>query len=171
MKTAPRAGRFSAGLVPFHLWRVVASLCLVWLCPHTAVAEFVEKAPGGSSWEMPGRLSIYDLQFGPAALKGEKMEFQGNIRKIHANRFQDRLTLMVRFSYNASRPDVSLKFVVKLPDSRPYEETVQLTKRQGQYTYTFTIHKPEEFVGSASVYLYYGFSIVDVLDFTIFSGT
>jgi hypothetical protein len=123
------------------------------------------------SWEMPGRVSIYDLQFGPAVLKDNQLQFQGNSRTFHAGAYGGRLTLMVRFSYNGSRAEIPLKFIIKLPNSRQYEETVHLTSRRGNYTYQFTIHRPEDFFGSGSVYLYYGFSIVDVLDFTIIPGT
>jgi len=123
------------------------------------------------SWERPGRLSIYDLQLGPAVLKNRTWEFLGNIRLLNASTLGNRLTLMVRFNYNGSRSGIPLKFVIKLPRSRQYEETVHLTNRRGQYAYRFTIHRPEEFVGSGSVYVYYGFSLVDVLDFTIVPGS
>lgn len=125
---------------------------------------------GELSWEMPGRLSIYDLQFGPAVLKDKKWEFLGNKRTFNAAAHPDRLTLMIRFNYQGSRPKIPVKFVIKLPQSRQYEETVNLRESRGHYAYHFTIHRPEEFVGSGSVYLYYGFSIVDVLDFTILPG-
>ncbi|MGC8603127.1 MAG: hypothetical protein ACP5VS_05495 [Desulfomonilaceae bacterium] len=123
------------------------------------------------SWEMPGRLSIYDLQFGPAITHQNKWKFLGNSRTFNAGLFGDRLTLIVRFSYRATAPDTPLKFVIKLPESRQYEETVRLANRQGQFDYHFTIHKPEDFLGSGMIYLYYGFSIVDVLDFTIMPGS
>jgi hypothetical protein len=128
--------------------------------------------PGGAqlSWEMPGRVSIYNLEFGPALLKHDKWEFVGNSRTFNAGLYRDRLTLMVRFSYFGSRSEIPLKFVIKLPDSRQYDETVSLMGRRGEYTYQFTIHQPEDFLGSGSIYLYYGFSIVDVLDFTIVPG-
>lgn len=122
-------------------------------------------------WEMPGRLSIYDLQFGPAIAQQGKWKFLGNSRTFNAGLFGDRLTLVIRFSYRASTPDTPLKFVIKLPESRQYEETVRLNSRQGQFDYHFTIHKPEDFLGSGMIYLYYGFSIVDVLDFTIMPGS
>lgn len=131
-------------------------------------AEPVRKPP---VWEMPGRLSIYDLQFGPAILKEDKWQFLGNIRDFNAKRFGDRLTLMIRFSYQGSRDRIPLKLLIRLPESRQHEETVYLRNRSGKYVYRFTVHNPEEFVGSGSVYLYYGFSIVDVLDFTISPGT
>ncbi|MCX5860547.1 MAG: hypothetical protein NTW27_00255 [Deltaproteobacteria bacterium] len=131
----------------------------------------VTEDAGRFSWEMPGRVSIYDLQFGPAVLKDNQLTFIGNGRSFNAELFGDKLTLMVRFSYNASQPEVPLKFVIKLPDSRQYEETVHLISRSGQYSYHFTVHNPRDFLGSGSVYLYYGFSIVDVLDFTIMPGS
>ena len=130
--------------------------------------EPVRKPP---VWEMPGRLSIYDLQFGPAVLKEDKWQFLGNMRDFNAKRFGDRLTLMIRFSYHGSRDQIPLKLIIKLPESRQHEETVYLRNRTGKYVYKFTVHNPAEFLGSGSVYLYYGFSIVDVLDFTISPGT
>jgi hypothetical protein len=122
------------------------------------------------SWEMPGRLSIYDLEFGPAILKDNNWQFLGNARNFNAREFEGRLTLMIRFSYKGTRGEIPLKFVVKLPDSTQHEETALLTEPTGTYVYRFTVHNPQEFGGSGSVYLYYGFSIVDVFDFTIFSG-
>jgi hypothetical protein len=131
-----------------------------------------QKESGGElSWEMPGRVSIYDLQFGPAVLKDNDWKFLGNSRTFNVGLFGERLTLMVRFSYTASRAEIPLKFVIRLPGSRQYEETVRLATRSGQYSYHFTIQRPEDFLGSGSVYLYYGFSIVDVLDFTIMPGS
>ncbi|MBI4961967.1 MAG: hypothetical protein HY913_01690 [Desulfomonile tiedjei] len=130
-----------------------------------------KESSGGLSWEMPGRVSIYDLQFGPAVLKGNDWKFLGSSRTFNAGSFGDRLTLMVRFSYTASRAEIPLKFVIRLPGSRQYEETVRLASPKGQYSYHFTIHRPDDFLGSGSVYLYYGFSIVDVLDFTIMPGS
>jgi hypothetical protein len=131
-----------------------------------------EETPGRElSWEMPGRLSIYDLQFGPAIAQDQGWKFLGNSRTFNAGLFGDRLTLMVRFSYRASASDTPLKFVIKLPESRQYEETVRLSSRQGQFNYHFTIHRPEDFLGSGMIYLYYGFSIVDVLDFNIMPGS
>jgi len=131
-----------------------------------------QKESGGElSWEMPGRVSIYDLQFGPAVLKDSDWKFLGNSRTFNVGLFGERLTLMVRFSYTASKAEIPLKFVIRLPGSRQYEETVRLATRSGQYSYHFTIHRPEDFLGSGSVYLYYGFSIVDVLDFTIMPGS
>jgi hypothetical protein len=55
------------------------------------------------SWEIPGRISIYDLQFGPATLDEKQWRFLGNIRTFNAGLYGDRLTLMVRFSYDSSR--------------------------------------------------------------------
>jgi|GEM_PF-1527959 len=122
------------------------------------------------SWEMPGRLSIYDLEFGPAVFKDNNWQFLGNVRSFNAKELDGPLTLMVRFSYRGTRGEIPLKFVVKLPDSAQHEETALLTEPSGNYPYRFTVHNPREFMGSGSVYLYYGFSIIDVLDFTIFSG-
>ncbi len=130
-------------------------------------------APDGNgelSWEMPGRLSIYDLQLGSAALDDGDWKFLGATRTFNAGLYGDRLTIMVRFSYKASSSEIPLKFVIKLPDSRQYEETVKLQGKNGHYNYQFTIHKPEEFLGTGMIYLYYGFNIVDVLDFTIVPG-
>lgn len=123
------------------------------------------------SWEMPGRVSIYDLQFGPAVMKDKKWDFLGNMRSFSAGEFKGRLTLMVRFSYKGSKADIPIKFIIKLPGTRQYTETVNLDKREGRYSYHFTIHNPENFVGNGSVYLYYGFSMVDVLAFTIMPGS
>jgi hypothetical protein len=131
-----------------------------------------DETPGRElSWEMPGRLSIYDLQFGPAIPQDHGWKFLGNSRTFNAGLFGDRLILMIRFSFRSSTSDTPLKFVVKLPDSRQYEETVRLTNRQGTFNYHFTIHRPEDFLGSGMIYIYYGFSIVDVLDFTIMPGS
>ncbi len=123
------------------------------------------------SWEMPGRVSIYDLQFGPAVWKDSQWSFLGSSRTVYTGAHGDKLTLMIRFSYSGSKSDTPLKFVIKLPEARQYEETVHLSGRSGNYSYPFTLHKPEDFVGSGSIYLYYGFSIVDVLDFTIVPGS
>jgi hypothetical protein len=136
-----------------------------------APGALAKEVGGELSWEMPGRLSIYDLQLGPAVNKDGDWKFLGNIRTFDASQYEGRLILMVRFSYYGSRSGIPLKFVIKLPQSRPYEQTVNLANRRGQYSYRFTIHNPEEFVGSGSVYLYYGFSIVDALDFTIRPGS
>lgn len=126
---------------------------------------------GELSWEMPGRLSIYDLQLGSAALEESDWKFLGASRTFNAGLYGDRLTIMVRFSYKATSTEIPLKFVIKLPDSRQYEETVKLPGKNGHYNYQFTIHRPEEFLGAAMIYLYYGFNIVDVLDFTIVPGS
>ncbi len=125
---------------------------------------------GALSWEMPGRLSIYDLQLGAAALDDADWKFMGASRTFNAGLYGDRLTIMVRFSYKATSSEIPLKFVIKLPDSRQYEETVKLQGKNGHYNYQFTIHKPEEFLGAGMIYMYYGFNIVDVLDFTIVPG-
>jgi hypothetical protein len=165
------------------LSRKVALICAfaaLWLFLVVGGAESAQKSvsknsakkqPGGEfSWEMPGRVSIYDLQFGPATLKDNKWNFLDNTRTFNAEKFAGRLTLMVRFSYKGSKSDIPLKFIIRLPGARQYEETVHLPKQEGQYTYKFTIQNPEDFVGSGSVYVYYGFSMVDVLDFTIIPG-
>jgi hypothetical protein len=161
--------------------RAVCSLALVFALlagmPHVALGEARSKvpadkdAPGEFSWELPGRVSIYDLQFGPAVLKDKKWEFLGNVRSFSAGEYKERLTLMVQFSYKGSKADIPIKFIIKLPGARQYEETVHLTKREGRYSYQFTIHNPENFIGSGSVYLYYGFSMVDVLPFTVMPGS
>lgn len=123
------------------------------------------------SWERPGTVSIYDLQFGPAAIKENQVQFVGSNRTFSAGQFGDRLILMVRFSYRASRREIPLKFVIRLPEARQYEETVRLPNTKGQYEFHFTVQRPGDFVGTGFVYLYYGFSIVDVLDFTIMPGS
>ncbi len=125
---------------------------------------------GAFSWEMPGRVSIFDLQFGPALYKNGELVFQGDKRSIRVDQFPDRLTLAVRFSYHSSQSEVPLKFMIRLPDTRQYEETVRLPSRSGHYMYHFTIHNPRDFLGTGYIYLYYGFSIVDVLDFNIYVG-
>jgi len=134
-------------------------------------AKSGKEAAGELAWEMPGRVSIYDLQFGPAALRDNQLKFLGNARTLNADLFKDRLTLMIRFSFAGSMSEIPLKFIIKLPDSRQYEETIRLQGRRGKYSYHFTIHNPVDFLGTGSVYLYYGFSIVDVLDFTIVPGS
>ena len=136
-----------------------------------AVKAPVKEPQGELSWQLPGRVSIYDLQFGPATFKDNEWKLLGDNRTFNAAHYKDQLTLMVRFSYQGTRSEIPIKFVIRLPDSRPYEETVNLTNRQGPYSYYFTIHDPQNFLGSGSVYLYYGFSIIDVLDFTIVSGS
>jgi hypothetical protein len=165
-------------------WEVVSSglicfLILVFFCTGYAQAQSRKKTAekpgqkemaGELSWEMPGRFSIYDLQLGPAILQNNEWKFLSDSRTLNVESFGERLTMMVRFSYKGSRADIPLKFVIKLPGTRQYEETVQLTTNQGQYSYKFTIHNPKDFVGNGSVYLYFGFSIVDALDFTIMPG-
>jgi hypothetical protein len=152
--------------------RVVWSLLIsTVLCIAIGAAEpAAAQGAGDKTWELPGRIAIYDLQFGPAILKDAKWTFLGNTRTFRADAYGDRLTFMVRFAYKSSRSDIPLKFVIKLPDSRQYEKTVNLSSRNGQYAYRFSIHRPEDFLGSGSIYLYYGFSIVDVLDFTLIPG-
>jgi hypothetical protein len=166
-----------------RLTRKVALICAfaaLWLLLAVAgevsaqnkVSKNSAKKQGGGefSWEMPGRVSIYDLQFGPAVLKDNKWKFLDNIRTFNAGKFAGRLTLMIGFSYKGSKSEIPLKFIIRLPGARQYEETVHLPKQEGHYTYKFTIQNPEDFVGSGSVYVYYGFSMVDVLDFTIIPG-
>ncbi len=158
-------------------WTVVLVFALVVGTPQSSLGEAPPKEPAAKeptsefSWEMPGRVSIYDLQFGPAILKEKKWDFLGNRKSFSAGEFKGRLTLMVQFSYKASKAEIPIKFIIKLPGARQYEETVNLTKREGRYSYHFTIHDPENFIGSGSVYLYYGFSMVDVLPFTIMPGS
>lgn len=125
----------------------------------------------GSSWKMRGRVSIHNLQFGPATLRDKDWHFLGNTRTFNAGAYGDRLTLMIRFGYRGLNPDNQLKFIIKLPAARPYEDIVRLPDRQGTYTYRFTIHDPAGFLGSGSVYLYYGFSLVSAFDFTIMPGS
>jgi hypothetical protein len=114
---------------------------------------------------------VFDIQLGPVSWKDKHWEFLGNIRTINASKHPERLTLMIKFSYTGTRPPIPLKFVVRLPRCRQFEETVNLREAEGAYSYMFTVHRPEEFVGAGSVYLYYGFSIIDVLDFTIRHGS
>ncbi|MGB9617392.1 MAG: hypothetical protein ACP5M0_09710 [Desulfomonilaceae bacterium] len=149
------------------------------LAPPTGVcwgaeAESTDQSQSGThgafSWEMPGRVSIFDLQFGPAVYKNGEFVFQGDKRSLNIDQFPDRLTLAVRFSYHSSQSEVPLKFMIRLPDTRQYEETVRLPSRSGHYTYHFTIHNPRDFLGTGYIYLYYGFSIVDVLDFNLYAG-
>lgn len=175
-KTPGRLGMLGRGVGSSVL---VCFLILVLCCtgyaqtqPRKKTAERSGKKDIGGelSWEMPGRFSIYDLQLGPAVLQNNEWKFLSDGRTLNADSFGDRLTMMVRFSYKGSRADIPVKFVIKLPGARQYEETVQLTPSQGQYSYKFTIHNPKDFVGNGSVYLYFGFSIVDALDFTIMPG-
>jgi hypothetical protein len=152
---------------------IIFMFCIMPLRSNAAAEteeEPSKKSTGEFSWEMPGRVSIYDLQFGPALFKDNQWQFLGSSRTFNAGAYPDKLTILIKFSYTSSRSETALKFMIKLPDCRQYEETVQLTGRKGNYTYQFTMHRPEDFVGSGSVYLYYGFSIVDVLDFTIMPG-
>lgn len=123
------------------------------------------------SWERPGTVSIFDLQFGAAELKDNQLQLVDNNRTFSAGQYADRLILMVRFSYRTSRREIPLKFVIRLPEARQYEETVRLPNTHGQYEFHFTIQRPGDFLGTGFVYLYYGFSIVDVLDFTIMPGS
>jgi hypothetical protein len=123
------------------------------------------------SWERPGTVSIFDLQFGAAEFKDGQVQLVDNSRTFSAGQSGDRLILMVRFSYRASRREIPLKFVIRLPEARQYEETVRLPNMNGQYVFHFTIQRPGDFLGTGFVYLYYGFSIVDVLDFTIMPGS
>jgi hypothetical protein len=117
-----------------------------------------------------GHITLYDLQFGPAVVEDEKWKFLGNMRSFNTGLFGGRLTLMVKFSYRSSRPDIPLRFVIKLPEARQYEQTVKLSKIQGRFSYKFTVHEPAKFLGAGSLYIYYGLSIVDVLDFNILPG-
>ncbi len=153
----------------------VFALTLLWInqgvAQQTRADKEQKEGSGELAWEIPGRISIYDLEFGAATLKDNRMQLVGTSRTFNADQFADRLTLMIRFSYLGSRSDNPLKFIIKLPNSRQYEETVNLSSRRGNYSYHFTIHRPGDFLGNGSVYIYYGFSIVDVLDFTIIPGS
>ncbi len=169
LQNFPRLSR-KVALVLAALWLLLAVAGQVSAQKKVSKNSASKEAGGELSWEMPGRVSIYDLQFGPAILKNNEWNFVDNTRTFNAGKFADRLTLMVRFSYKGSKSGIPLKFIIRLPGARQYEETVQLPKYEGLYTYKFTIHNPEDFVGSGSVYLYYGFSMVDVLDFTIIPG-
>ena len=42
-----------------------------------------KKDRGELSWEMPGRVSIYDLQLGPAVLTDNQWQFKGNNRTLN----------------------------------------------------------------------------------------
>ena len=85
--------------------------------------DSAKKGAGGElSWEMPGRVSIYDLQFGPAILKNNEWNFVDNIRTFNTGKFAERLTLMVRFSYKGSKSDIPLKFIIRLPGARRYQK-------------------------------------------------
>lgn len=153
--------------------RKLSTICLmVSLCLLTAPCGSAADRQGGQlSWELPGRLSIYDLQFGPAIREEGKWNFLGDMRKFSASGYDGRLTLAIRFRYIGSRQNIPLKFMIKLPNCRQYEEKVILRESQGTFVYRFTVHNPEDFVGAGSVYIYYGFNIVDVLDFTITQET
>ncbi|MFC1836815.1 hypothetical protein ACFL2Q_19175 [Thermodesulfobacteriota bacterium] len=166
-RTGPTLARgvFSASLLFIVLLTVAGAL-------FTFVGfTWAKESSSEPVWQMPGRLSIYDLQMGPAVLKGTKWNFVGNMRTFKASEYGNRLTIMVRFSYNGSKAEIPLKFVIKLPESRQYEETVVLRKRRGSYAYTLTIHNPVECVGTGWIYIYYGFSMVDGLDFSIVPGS
>ena len=99
-----------------------------------------KKDRGELSWEMPGRVSIYDLQLGPAVLKDNQWQFMGNNRTLNAGLYGERLTLMVRFSYNGSGSDVPLKFVIRLPGSRQYRGN--RTPRQPPRKLLLSVHHP-----------------------------
>jgi hypothetical protein len=160
-----------------RIFALITILMSVFLWIHESAAQQGrgdkerKEGQGELAWEIPGRISIYDLEFGAAALKDNRVQFVGNSRTFIADQYPERLTLMIRFSYVGGRSDSPLKFVIKLPSSRQYEETVHLVNKRGNYAYHFTIHRPSDFLGNGSVYLYYGFSIVDVLDFTIVPGS
>ncbi|MEW6347916.1 MAG: hypothetical protein AB1646_02545 [Thermodesulfobacteriota bacterium] len=137
---------------------------LVLICSHGV--SFGQRT-GEKSWEIPGKLAIHNLELGAAVLKDNEWNFLGDSRMFSAKEFEKRLTLMVRFSYERARTEIPLKFMIRLPDARLYEEQVVLTGNKGEYRYMFTIQHPEDFQGSGSIYLYYGFSFVDALNFTI----
>jgi hypothetical protein len=167
---------FNCNLLKLNLnysgFLAVLLIVIISAFPQPALSDDETTKPNHElSWEMPGRVSIYDLQFGAGVLKEGQWQFLGHSRAFEVDQFKDRLTLIVKFSYRGSKPEIPLKFVLKLPDSRQYEESVTLTERKGNFSYQFTIHRPEDFIGSGSLYLYYGFSIVDVLDFTITPGS
>ncbi len=162
-----------------HAIRVLTAIAMIALVittviPCLTLAQTVDQPDREDNepiWSMPGRLSIYDLRFGAAEQKDGTWAFLGDDRRFDVSRFGKRLTLMVTFSYYGSKADIPLRFVIKLPDARQYEDTVRLVNRRGKHTYKFTIHDPAEFAGSGSIYLYYGFSIVEVLDFTIVTAS
>ena len=91
-----------------------------------------KQAGGEFSWEMPGRMSIFDLQFGPAVLKDNKWKFLDNIRTFNAGKFAGRLTLMIRFSYKGSKSDIPLKFIIRLPGARQYRRNRAPPQAGGQ---------------------------------------
>ncbi len=125
----------------------------------------------GLAWQLPGKLSIYDLQFGPAVVKDDTWTFSSHSRTYNVSNFPNRLALMIRFHYNGSRSGLPVRFIIRLPHTREFEETVHLRDRRGQYAYRFTIHRPEEFIGTGAVLVYHGLSLVDVLEFTILKDT
>jgi hypothetical protein len=139
-------------------------------CAPSDVPEEPSEQSPSLSWETPGRISISDLQFGAAAYRDGQWRFLGNGRNFSSGAKPDRLTLMIKFNYSGARSETPLKFTIKLPDTRQYEETVRLPLHRGTYSYSFTIHRLEDFLGAGSVYVYYGFRLVDVLDFTITPG-
>ena len=123
--TSPRSQK-----VPIWLQKAFFGMALAVLCIFFAGAGelFAQKnlsksspkreAAGELSWEIPGRVSIYDLQFGPAVLKNNEWNFVDNVRTMDAGKFVDRLTLMVRFSYKGSKSEIPLKFIIRLPGAR-----------------------------------------------------
>ncbi len=125
--TSPRSQK-----VPIWLQKAFFGMALAVLCIFFAGAGelFAQKnlsksspkreAAGELSWEIPGRVSIYDLQFGPAVLKNNEWNFVDNVRTMDAGKFVDRLTLMVRFSYKGSKSEIPLKFIIRLPGARQY---------------------------------------------------
>jgi hypothetical protein len=148
---------------------VLPMILILALVPFPAHSDLRDQSapPGEVSWQLPGHVSIYNLQLGAATFKDNQWSFLGPGRRFSTAKFKDKLTLMVRFSYVGSKAEVPLKFIVKTPDSRQHEEICNLTDTKGDFSYQFTIHNPEDFLGRGSIYLYYGFNIVDVLDFTI----
>ena len=149
----------------------VSYLVLLCIFLFSGDISIADKSAMKLSWEIPGRISIFDLQLGPAVKNDDRWIFLGNNRKLSAAEYNTRLTLMVRFSYKGTRPDAKVRIVVKLPEARQHEEQLVLRNLKGEFSYAFTIHEPEEFIGNGSVYLYYGFNLVEVLGFTITSGT
>jgi hypothetical protein len=153
-----------------------AGVLLALLAAAVLVAIPAPKAYGRETarnpfWEMPGRLAVHSIEFGPAVFKGRKWELLEDTRSVSVTRETGKLTLMIRFNYSAGYLPAPVKFSIKLPDARLYEETVNLNAQRGQCVYRFTVHNPEEFIGTMSIYLYYGVSIVDVLTFAIRPGS
>ena len=142
---------------------------LILLCFFSLAGEisFANKSAIKPTWEIPGRVSIFDLQLGPAVKNDDRWIFLGNVRKLSAAQYQARMTLMLRFSYEGTRPDAQIRIVVKLPESRQHEEQLVLRNPSGEFSYAFIIHQPEEFIGNGSVYLYYGLDLLEVPGFTI----